>query len=131
MTLDTQAYWDLLINRSACRLFLLAALAEGPKHGYQLAKSVEEATNACCTPSAAMIYPALRELVEGGYIHCQTERTGLRERKVCTLTPRGYQAFQAAARSWARMLPAISMAVEQASSAAPQVPAAAGAAVTH
>lgn len=117
--MDTPGYWDLLINRSVCRFFLLAALAEGPKHGYQLSKAVEEATSACCTPSAAMIYPALRELVDGGYIICQAEHTGARERKVCRLTEKGWEAYRLAAASWERILPSLRLAV--ASAVAPVV----------
>ena len=112
--METQDYWGLLINRSTSRFFLLASLAKGPMHGYQLAKSVGEATGACCTPSAAMIYPALRELMERGYIMCQVERTGARERKVCTLTPKGMQVYQTAAASWARILPFLQQATDAA-----------------
>ncbi|MBI4339056.1 MAG: PadR family transcriptional regulator [Chloroflexi bacterium] len=114
MGLETSEYWDLLINRSVSRFFLLAALAEGPAHGYQLAKAVEEATSACCTPSAAMVYPALRELVEQGCIVCVVERNGARERKVCTLTPLGWQVYRTAARSWSRIFPALQAAVSAA-----------------
>ncbi len=103
--MDTPAYWDQLINRSVSRFFLLAALAQEPMHGYQAAKAVEKATDACCTPSAAMIYPALRDLMEGGYITCDVERTGARERKVCELTPKGREAYRTAASSWRRILP--------------------------
>ncbi|MBI2171372.1 MAG: PadR family transcriptional regulator [Chloroflexi bacterium] len=117
MTLETHSYWDLLINRSVSRFFLLAALAKGPKHGYQLAKAVEEATDACCTPSAAMIYPALKELMEQGYIVCNVERTGARERKVCTLTPQGWRVYHTAARSWRRIIPALEQAVQAAEGA--------------
>lgn len=113
--METRAYWDLLINRSASRFFLLAALAQEPMHGYQLAKAVEEATDACCTPSAAMIYPSLRELMEGGYITCEIERTGARERKVCALTPKGREVYQTAASSWRRILPFLQQAVDGAS----------------
>ena len=116
--METQAYWDMLINRSACRFFLLAALAREPMHGYQIAKTVEEATGACCSPSAAMIYPALRELVERGYIVCEVERTGARERNVCTLTPKGRRAYQEAARSWQRILPFLQQATDAAFSPA-------------
>ena len=112
--METQAYWDLLINRSVSRFFLLAALAQGAMHGYQLGKSVQETTNACCTPSAAMIYPALRELVEGGYIVCDVEHTGARERKVCRLTPKGRQIYQTAAASWRRILPFLQQATHAA-----------------
>ena len=113
--METQAYWNLLINRSVSRFFLLAALAQEPMHGYRIGKTVEEATGTCCTPSAAMIYPALRELVEGGYITCDVEHTGARERKVCRLTPKGMEAYQTAASSWRRILPYLQRAVEGAS----------------
>ena len=112
--METQAYWDLLINKSACRFFLLASLAGGPMHGYQLGKAVETATGACCTPSAAMIYPAIRELMEGGFITCESERVGGRERKVCALTPKGMEAYRTAARSWQRIMPYLQRAVDEA-----------------
>lgn len=112
--METQAYWDLLINRSVSRFFLLAALAREPMHGYQLGKAVEETTGACCSPSAATIYPTLRELVEGGYILCEVEHTGARERKVCALTPKGRAAYQTAARAWLRILPFLQQATEDA-----------------
>ena len=112
--MDTPAYWDQLINRSVSRFFLLAALAREPMHGYQAAKAVEEATDACCTPSAAMIYPALRDLVEGGYITCDVEHTGARERKVCELTPKGREAYRTAASSWRRIMPFLDKATDAA-----------------
>lgn len=112
--MENQAYWDLLINRSVSRFFLLAALAQESMHGYQLKKAVEEATGACCSPSAAMIYPALRELVENGYIVCNVEHTGARERKVCALTPKGRQVYETAARAWQRILPFLQQATEAA-----------------
>ncbi|MFC1935219.1 PadR family transcriptional regulator [Chloroflexota bacterium] len=112
--MENQAYWDLLINRSVSRFFLLAALAQEPMHGYQIGKTVEEATGACCSPSAAMIYPALHELMERGYVVCDVERTGARERKVCALTPKGRQVYQTAARAWQRILPFLQQATEAA-----------------
>ncbi len=112
--METQAYWDLLINRSVSRFFLLAALAQEPMHGYQLSIAVEEATDACCKPSAATVYPALKELLEGGYIVCDVERTGARERKVYKLTPKGHQLYRTAASSWKRILPPLQHATDAA-----------------
>jgi PadR family transcriptional regulator len=110
--LDAPAYWDLAIRRSASRFFLLAALAERPMHGYELAQAVESASGACCSPSDAAIYPALHELAEGGYIVCETRSQGRRERKFCTLTDRGREALAAAAESWSRVLPYIQTVVD-------------------
>jgi len=121
--LESANYWDQAIRRSASRLFLLAALAERPMHGYELAQAVEVASGECCSPSDAAIYPALRELSEGGYVVCETQAQGRRERKVCTLTERGREALAAAAVSWGRVLPYIQTVVD---AAAPASTAAAG-----
>ncbi len=112
--METQAYWDVLINRSVSRFFLLAALAQEPMHGYQLSIAVEEATDACCKPSAATVYPALKQLLEGGYIACEVESTGARERKVCRLTAKGHQLYRTAASSWKRILPSLQHAADTA-----------------
>jgi DNA-binding PadR family transcriptional regulator len=112
--LDSPDYWDAAIRRSASRLFLLAALAERPMHGYELAQEVEAASGACCSPSDAALYPALRELSEGGYIVCETELQGRRARNVCTLTDRGREALAAAGHAWGRVLPFIQTVVDAA-----------------
>jgi PadR family transcriptional regulator, regulatory protein PadR len=107
-------HWEQSVRRSLSRLFLLAALAERPMHGYELAQAVEAASGGCCSPSDAAIYPAIRELSEGGYIACTTESQGRRRRNVCTLTERGRQALAAAARTWGGVLPQLTTLVEHA-----------------
>ncbi len=61
-----------------------------------------------------MIYPTLKILLEGGYIASDIDSSGARDRKVCSLTPRGEAAYAAAARAWARMLPWIQQCVASA-----------------
>lgn len=109
--MDTRAYWDDLIARSASRFFMLASLARRPMHGYELAKAIAEACDHCCDPSDAMIYPAIRDLSREGYIVCREERHGGRTRKVCELTDRGWQAYRAAAEAWGHVLPYLAEAV--------------------
>jgi DNA-binding PadR family transcriptional regulator len=109
--MDTRAYWDSLIARSASRFFMLASLARRPMHGYELAKAIARACDNCCDPSDAMIYPAIRDLSQEGYIVCREERHGGRTRKVCELTERGWQAYRAAAEAWGHVLPYLSEAV--------------------
>ena len=115
MALEDPQYWDMLIGRSVSRFFLLRALYERPRHGYGIGKSVRDACGGCCDPSDAMIYPALRELLEGGYIDCREEREGGRVRKICTLTERGLAAYRAAAAEWRKVLPHLAEAAEQTS----------------
>lgn len=114
MALDSPGYWDQNVRRAASRLFLLAALAERPMHGYELANAVSEASGECCAPSDAAIYPAIRELSEGGYIVCETESQGRRQRNVCTLTERGREALASGAGAWGRVLPYIQQVVDRA-----------------
>jgi DNA-binding PadR family transcriptional regulator len=111
---DQKEYWEMLINRSVSRFFLLAALHQRAMHGYELAKAISEACRGCCEPSDAMIYPALRDLLEGGYVECLVEAQGARQRKVCRLTDRGQEAYRAAAAAWRGIMPALRQAVEAA-----------------
>lgn len=123
MSWDSAGYWEMLIRRSLSRFFMLRALYEHPSHGYQLKEAVKKAAQGCCDPTDAMIYPAIKELVEHGYIDITSESQGARERKVCCLTPRGVEAFKAAAVAWAGVLPHIQEAINMAESATAEVAA--------
>ena len=114
MDMEDPQYWDMLIRRSVSRFFLLRALYERPMHGYEIGRSVRDACCGCCDPSDAMIYPALRELLDGGYIDCREERERGRVRKVCTLTEKGLAAYRAAAAEWRRVIPHLAEAAGQA-----------------
>jgi len=111
MEFDRKEYWEMLINRSVSRFFLLAALNQRAMHGYELAKAISEACGGCCEPSDAMIYPALRDLLDGGYVECLVEAQGARQRKVCRLTEKGQEAYRAAAEAWQSIIPALHQAV--------------------
>ena len=110
MEFDRKGYWEMLINRSVSRFFLLAALHQKAMHGYELAKAIGESCRGCCEPSDAMIYPALHDLLKGGYVECLVEAQGARERKVCRLTEKGEEAYRAAAGAWQRIIPALQQA---------------------
>lgn len=111
---EKREYWETLINRSIARFFLLASLHRRPMHGYELARAISVACGGCCEPSDAMIYPAIKDLVEGGYVECIVESQGARQRKVCRLTERGEAAFGSAAEAWQQVLPALGEAVKHA-----------------
>jgi PadR family transcriptional regulator len=114
MSLDSAEHWDLTVRRGVSKLFLLSALAERPMHGYELAQEVAVRSGECCAPSDAAIYPTLRELLEGGYVTCESDSTGGRQRNVCTLTESGRQVLATAAASWARVMPHLQQVIEDA-----------------
>ena len=112
--MQQEDYWENLIKRSLCRFLLLAELAQGPVHGYGLNRAIKQACQGCCEPTEAMVYTAIKELNEGGYVACRTEEHQGRQRRVCWLTPTGQASYQAAARVWEKVLPRIKESVEQA-----------------
>lgn len=50
------------------RLYLLALLDEGPRHGYDVIRALEERFNGLYTPSAGTVYPRLAKLEEEGLV---------------------------------------------------------------
>jgi len=104
-------YWNDLIARSASRFFFLASLARKPMHGYELARTIASDCNHCCTPTDAMIYPAIRDMTRAGLIACEEEVHEGRTRNVCRLTDQGWAAYRAAALAWREALPSLERAV--------------------
>ncbi|WP_026555452.1 PadR family transcriptional regulator [Arthrobacter sp. 35W] len=52
----------------ALRLYLLALLEEGPKHGYEVIKALGERFGGTYSPSAGTVYPRLAKLEEEGLV---------------------------------------------------------------
>lgn len=97
---SSRDYWNGLIKMGLSKLFILTALNEKPRHGYDLARRVQEMTRGCCSPTAGALYPALTAFESGGYVTVQSEMHGGRERKVYELTPRGREALAVALMAW-------------------------------
>jgi DNA-binding PadR family transcriptional regulator len=112
--MQEEAYWENLVKRSLCRFLLLAQLAKGPVHGYQLNRAIRDACQGCCEPTEAMVYSTMKELMDGDYVECRMEEHQGRKRRVCWLTPAGHAAFRAAAGVWEKMLPTVEESVAQA-----------------
>jgi DNA-binding PadR family transcriptional regulator len=80
-----------VFGHGGLRLYLLSLLEEGPKHGYELIRLVEDRFLGMYTPSAGTIYPRLAALEEDGLItHEEVEG-----RKVYRLTDAGREELAA------------------------------------
>lgn len=80
-----------LFDYGELRLLVLAMIAEQPRHGYELIKSIEERFGGSYTPSPGVIYPTLSWLEDMGYAAVEAEAAG---RKRYSLTSDG-EAFLA------------------------------------
>lgn len=105
--LTSRAYWNGTIKMSLSKLFILRVLCDRPMHGYDIARTVEQTTNGCCSPSEGTIYPVLREFEENGLVTQAAEVVSGRERKVYTLTTRGREALRVAVDAWMEITEAL------------------------
>jgi len=68
------------------RLVLLKLIGEGPRHGYDLIRAIEEMTGGAYAPSPGVVYPTLTLLAEMDLI-AESESEGAR--KLYAITPAG------------------------------------------
>ncbi len=73
------------MERGTLRYVLLDALRDGPKHGYEVIKSLEERTGGRYAPSPGTVYPTLQYLDDLGLVRAEQAD----ERRVYALTDAG------------------------------------------
>jgi len=62
-----------MLSAEDLQLMLLALLQEGPRHGYDIIKSLQQHSSGLYTPSPGVVYPALTYLEEAGLAVSETE----------------------------------------------------------
>jgi DNA-binding PadR family transcriptional regulator len=67
------------------RLIALSLIADGPRHGYDIIKALEELSSGIYSPSPGVVYPTLTFLEEAGYATSRTEGN----KKVFAITDAG------------------------------------------
>jgi len=72
------------------KLILLSLIAEQPRHGYQLIRTIEEMFGGGYAPSPGAVYPTLTMLEEMGYASVDTSEGGGKKLYVITDEGRAY-----------------------------------------
>lgn len=89
-------------RRGEARTILLDALRDGPKHGYEIIKALEERSSGRYAPSPGTVYPTMQLLEDQGLVRAAQEA----ERRVYSLTEGGRAELEAHADEvadfWAR-----------------------------
>lgn len=112
MDLTSEGYWRKLINQGLIRFFLLKVLYKDKEsYGYRLVRRVEELSEGTCRPTESTIYPALEQLLSGGYLHVHETSSGARIRKIYMLTDKGKAAYRVAAKSYGEIIPLLREAI--------------------
>ena len=91
---------------------LLAALEDGPRHGYAVIEALRESTGGRLDLPTGTIYPALRRLEEAGLITGSWSVVAGRRRREYRLTPAGSRALSGKRADWQDFAAMISAALE-------------------
>lgn len=78
-------------RRGEARYVLLDALRDGPKHGYEIIKALEEKSSGQYVPSPGTVYPTMQYLEDQGLVRADQAA----ERRVYHLTPEGQTELDA------------------------------------
>jgi transcriptional regulator len=89
------------LKRGSTELLILALLEERDRHGYDLARLIDDRSRGAITFHAASLYPTLyrmedRGLIEGRWI----EKAGQRRRRYYHLTPAGRKMLASQRGVW-------------------------------
>src|SRR5262249_53450956 len=81
---------DASLKKGSAEMLVLSLLEERARHGYEIAKLIEQRSNGVLTFHAASLYPLLyrmegRKLLQGRWV----ERSGQRRRRHYSITPAG------------------------------------------
>jgi PadR family transcriptional regulator len=88
---------------------ILKTVASGRRHGYGIARSIEEATDRVVEVEEGSLYPALYRLERKGLLEAEWGTSELgRRAKFYRITPRGRKLLTAHTAEWARFAGAIS-----------------------
>lgn len=96
-------------------LLILKTISLEPKHGWAIAKRIEQISNDVLQVQQGSLYPALHRLEQQGWIRAKwaESETG-REAKFYSLTAAGRAQLEKEKESWKRLSAAIDLVVESA-----------------
>jgi transcriptional regulator len=96
------------IKRGSAELAILSVLAEGPLHGYQIAKRIERQTRGVLSFNLASLYPLLYRMEKRGWVKGTWEDPpGGRRRRYYRLTPAGRRRLVPLREEWAQFFQAL------------------------
>jgi PadR family transcriptional regulator len=91
---------------------LLAALADGPRHGYAIKEALREGSGGRFDLPTGTIYPALHRLEDAGLIAGDWSIVDGRRRRTYRLTPAGTKRLHTERSSWQEFAAAVTGLLE-------------------
>lgn len=93
---------DKEIKRGSTEMLILALVEDRPRHGYEIAKLIEERSDGVLQFHVASLYPLLYRLEKRGLIKgTWIEKAGERRRRFYKLTTAGKKVLAEQRQTWA------------------------------
>jgi len=106
--METLAMLDKEVKRGSTEMLILALVEDRPRHGYEIAKLIEERSDGVLQFHVASLYPLLyrmekRGLIKGTWI----EKAGQRRRRFYKLMPQGKKTLNEHRETWSDFFAAL------------------------
>src|SRR5947199_2557377 len=96
-------------------LLILKTISAEPKHGWAIAKRIEQVSHEALLIQQGSLYPALHRLEQQGWIRAEWRETDTgRMAKFYSLTRSGRRQFEKELANWTRLSAAINIVVQEA-----------------
>ncbi len=96
------------LKRGSAELLILALLEERERHGYDLARLIDQRSEGAISFHVASLYPTLYRMEDNGLIEGRwVEKAGQRRRRYYRITPAGRKVLAAQRESWRELLAAL------------------------
>jgi transcriptional regulator len=89
------------MKKGSAELLILSVIEAQPRHGYDIARLIEQRSGGAVTFHAASLYPLLYRLERRGWLVGRwTEKAGERRRRLYRLTPAGRKVLAEQRSLW-------------------------------
>lgn len=96
------------VKRGSIEMLILALVEDRPRHGYEIAKLIEQRSDGVLQFQVASLYPMLYRLEERGLIHGRwVEKAGQRRRRYYKLTVDGKRVLGEQRETWKEFFAAL------------------------
>jgi PadR family transcriptional regulator len=96
------------IKRGSAELMVLAAIEHRPRHGYEIAKLIDDRSGGVLRFHIASLYPMLYRMERRGWIEGKwIEKAGQRKRRYYRLKPEGRTVLAHQRNTWSQLLSAL------------------------
>lgn len=94
---------------------ILRTLAAGPRHGWSIAKRIQQVSSEVLQVTQGSLYPALHRLEQQGWLKATWDETDTgRQAKIYNLTPAGRRQLAREVENWDRLSAAIRVVLREA-----------------